>query len=99
MTFRTLLTIACCLLTACAAGPPQTPVPLINVPPPPNLLVPPLPLPAPASGRLRDLEANHLQVARQYHQLASQMCQLLLYLQVPPCPQAPTTLKTLPDEH
>lgn len=87
MTRLLLLMLVCCLMTACAGGPPRTPAPVpeLKVPPPPNLLSPPAPLPPPASGRVPDLEANHQQVARAYHQLASQLCRLLEFLE-----QAPT---------
>lgn len=78
------LMLASCLLTACAAGPMRTPAPELKVPPPPNLTAPPAPLPPPASGRVPDLEANHLQVARAYHQLASQLCRLLEFLEAAP---------------
>lgn len=97
---------AACLLTACAAGPQPTPDPgaltaalaaaqalqPVPVPPPPNLLTPPPQLPPPRSGRLPDLETNHRQVAQLYHQLASQLCQLLQYLQAPTrgCPDSST---------
>lgn len=84
MTRLLMLTLACCLLTACAAGPMPTPAPELKVPPPPNLLAPPAPLPPPASGRVPDLEANHQQVARAYHQLASQLCRLLEFLEASP---------------
>ena len=57
--------------------------PPIQVPPPANLTAPPRPLPAPVSGRLQDLETNHRQVAQAYHQLASQMCRLLAFLELP----------------
>ena len=92
MTRLMLWTLACCLLTACAAGPMRTPVPDIPVPPPANLTAPPAPLPPPASGRVPDLEANHLQVARAYHQLASQLCRLLEFLEQAPseCRNTPT---------
>ena len=77
---------ALCLLSACAGGPQPTPAGLtiepIRVPPPANLTQPPPLLPAPASGQMRDLEANHRQVAQAYHQLASQMCGLLSWLQI-----------------
>lgn len=81
----TLLMAACCLLSACASGP--TPMPAVAAPrrlevqPPPNLTQPPATLPPPASGRMRDLEANHLQVAQTYHDLAIRYCRLLLFLQ------------------
>lgn len=84
MTRLTLLMVACCLLSACAAGPTPMPVSPIKVPPPPNLTAPPAPLPPPASGRVPDLEANHLQVTRAYHQLASQLCRLLEFLEQAP---------------
>lgn len=83
-----LLTPACCLLIGCASGPQPTvvatvqPPPPIQVPPPPNLTRPPLPLPDPPSGRMPDLESNHRDVARAYHQLAAQMCLLLQHLEI-----------------
>ena len=58
------------------------PMPPIPVPPPASLTTPPPPLPPPLSGRMRDLEANHRQVAQAYHLLASQMCSLLTFLMV-----------------
>ena len=58
------------------------PVQLIPVPPPASLTTPPPPLPPPVSGQMRDLEANHRQVAQAYHLLASQMCSLLTFLKV-----------------
>jgi hypothetical protein len=75
-----LWTAASCLLAACAAGPQPMPVHRIAVPPPPNLTSPPQTLPPPLSGRMKDLEANHLQVTQAYHQLASQQCRLLAFL-------------------
>lgn len=75
-------TIACCLLSACAAGPPPMPVPQMPALPPATLTAPPRPLPPPASGRMRDLESNHRAVARQYHRLANQLCLLLEHLEV-----------------
>lgn len=84
MRLLTLLTAACCLLTGCAAG--TMPMPDLSVPvktqPPANLTAPPRQLPAAASGQMRDLEANHQAVTKEYHRLASQMCGLLDYLQV-----------------
>lgn len=78
-----LLTLACCLLTGCALGvrpmPETTPV---RTSPPPNLTTPPRQLPQPQTGQMRDLEANHRQVTKAYHLLASQMCQLQAYLQI-----------------
>ena len=73
-------TIACCLMSACASGPPPTTAPEIVVPPQASLTTPPARLPLPASGRVPDLEANHRQVARQYHLLAARYCGLLAYL-------------------
>lgn len=84
MTRLLMLTLACCLMTACAAGPMPMPASPIPVPPPPSLTAPPQALPPPASGRVPDLEANHRQVARAYHQLASQLCGLLAFLQAEP---------------
>lgn len=82
MRLLTLLTLACCLLTGCASGVRPTVDEPIKTAPPPNLTAPPQPLPQPESGQMRDLEANHTQVAKAYHLLASQMCQLLGYLQI-----------------
>lgn len=80
---RLLLSIAmCCLLSACAFGVPPTPDEPIRVPPPANLIAAPQPLQQPRSGRIQDLEANHREVAKAYHQLASQMCGLLAFLQI-----------------
>lgn len=79
-----LLTLVCCLLIGCAHGARPTPEEPLQTAPPPNLTMPPQPLPQPDSGRMRDLEANHREVARAYHRLASQMCQLLAYLQIKP---------------
>ena len=78
----TLSIAASCLLTACAAGTPPMPDPTepIRTQPPPNLTAPPRRLPPAASGRTPDLEANHLQVTKAYHRLASQMCGLQAYL-------------------
>lgn len=78
-----MMTLAFSLLSACAAGPQPMPVEQIQVPPPPNLTAPPQALPAPLSGRMRDLEANHREVSQRYHQLASQFCRLLLFLELP----------------
>jgi hypothetical protein len=64
-------------MTAVAVQAPQP----IQVPPPPSLLQPPPQLPQPASGRMPDLEANHREVAKAYHQLAAQLCALLTFLE------------------
>jgi hypothetical protein len=84
---RLLMMLAASVLMGCAAGPQPMPdlsvTKPVPVPPPPNLLTPPPTLPPPRSGQLTELEANHREVARLYHQLASQMCQLLQYLQAP----------------
>lgn len=82
MRLPTLLIAACCLLSACAAGPTPMPAAPIKVPPPANLTAPPQPLPPPDSGQMRDLEANHRETARAYHQLALQMCNLLAFLEI-----------------
>lgn len=84
MRLLTLLTLVCCLLIGCASGVMPTPEPPLKLLPPPNLTTAPLVLPQPASGQVPDLEANHLAVTRAYHLLASQMCQLLSYLQASP---------------
>lgn len=79
-----LLTLcASCLTSGCSSGALRTPVAPTRVAPPPNLLAPPPRLPMPASGRPTDLLSNHIEVARLYHQLADQMCNLLAYLQQP----------------
>lgn len=80
-----LLTIAmCCLMTGCGFGVLRMPAPEpIEVSPPANLIAPPRPLPQPRSGAISELESNHQQVAKAYHGLASQMCRLLEYLQLP----------------
>lgn len=84
MTRLPLLMLVSCLLSACAAGPQPMPASPIKVPPPPSLTAPPAPLPPPRSGLIPDLEANHQQVARAYHQLASQLCRLLEFLEAAP---------------
>ena len=86
---------AVCLLLGCAAGPPPTPASELSQPlkvqPNASLLTPPPPLPPPRSGQLKDLEANHREVARRYHQVASQLCQLIDYVVGPVdgCPLIP----------
>ena len=87
--------LACCLLSGCASGPTPTPAlpaglpPALVVPPPPDLLQPPRPLPPPASGRMRDLEINHLQVAQAWHDLAQRLCRLQAWVLHPaPAPEA-----------
>ena len=79
-----LMTAMCCLMTACACGARPMPVDAIQVPPPANLTTAPQALPQPPTGRIQDLEANHRDVARAYHQLATQVCSLLAFLQMPP---------------
>ncbi len=80
---RLLLTITTCfLMSACASGVLPTQDEPIQVPPEASLTAAPPPLPQPATGRIQDLEANHRDVARAYHQLASQMCRLLDFLQI-----------------
>lgn len=81
---RLLLPIAmCCLMSACAFGVTPTPADPIEVKPEASLTVAPRPLPQPPTGRIQDLEANHRDVAKAYHQLASQTCRLLAFLQLP----------------
>lgn len=81
---RLLLPIAmCCLMSACASGVTPTPADPIEVKPEASLTAVPSALPQPPSGRIQDLEANHREVAKAYHQLASQMCRLLAFLQLP----------------
>ena len=71
-----LLTIVSCLLIACSAGVPPTQEPL-KVLPPSNLTQAPARLPQPENGKMRTLEADHRMVAKMYHKLATQMCELL----------------------
>ena len=78
----TLSIAACCLLTACAAGPTPMPACPIPVPPPANLTASPQKLPPPKSGEMRDLESNHLQAAHAYHLLATRYCGLLQWLEI-----------------
>lgn len=87
---KTLVLLCAVLaLSACAFGKRPMPEPTVvaaqAVPAPANLTVKPAPLPQPKSGQLPDLEANHREVARAYHQLANRFCQLLAFLQEPPC--------------
>ncbi|MES2946225.1 MAG: hypothetical protein V4772_25425 [Pseudomonadota bacterium] len=80
-----LLILAACLLLGCASGTTPTPDALIQsipIPPPASLTQAPPQLPPAASGQLADLEANHLQVTRAYHQLAARMCNLLAFLEI-----------------
>lgn len=83
MRLPTPLIFACCLMSACALGPLPTPAREIPVPPPPNLTQQPQALPPPRSGQMRDLEANHRVVTKAYHLVASQLCQLLAFLEQP----------------
>lgn len=82
------LTLASCLLIGCASGPPPTQVlpapqiPPIKVKPQASLTQPPQPLPNPTSGAMPDLEANHREVAKAYHQLAARLCSLLRNLEI-----------------
>ncbi len=82
-----LLISAFCLLIVSACGSPPTMVPVqpppsIKVPPPPNITAPPDLLPQPTTGQLPDLEQNHREVAKAYHQLAARLCSLLQYLEI-----------------
>jgi hypothetical protein len=94
-----LSTAVSCLLSACVHGPTPMPAPPISVPPPANTTAPPQQLPLPRSGRVPDLEANHLAVARLYHQLANQHCRLLAHLQIhpPACRMFMTTTESALD--
>lgn len=77
---------ALCLLASCASGPKPTPAPLptVRISPPASLTQAPQPLPPlPPSPDLKALVENHVQTARMYHLLASQMCSLMTYLQAP----------------
>lgn len=85
MKLLTLLILACCLTLGCAGGMLPTPdasIQPIKVDPPPNLTRPPALLPPAISGKVPDLEANHQAVAKAYHLLATQMCNLLDFLEV-----------------
>ncbi|AJX83315.1 putative gp08 [Burkholderia pseudomallei 7894] len=97
MTRLHLLTIACCLISACSAGVPPTPDPL-RVPPPPNLTRAPIMLPQPASGRMPDLESNHRDVARLYYGLAARFCGVLAAIDAMPIDCAPYLLMEENDE-
>lgn len=61
-----LLLIAALTLTACASGGPRTTAPTLKPPEADKAECPPLP--QPKSGSLTDLLANHVAVAKQYHQ-------------------------------
>lgn len=95
--------LAAWMLTACAAGVQPMPDPglsqPVKVPPPANTTTVPQALPQPRSGSLKDLEANHREVARLYHQLVSQVCQLLQYLGEPTdgCPGLDNSNDGTPD--
>lgn len=85
MKLLTLLILVCCLTLGCAGGMLPTPdasIQPIKVDPPANLTQPPAPLPAARSGAVPDLEANHRQVTKAYHLLATQMCNLLDFLEI-----------------
>jgi len=60
-----LTLIAALAMTACAHGPTQTPTPMLNRPATQEL---PEKLPPPQSGATQDLLANHVLVAKAYHQ-------------------------------
>ena len=85
---KTLMLLSAALvLSACASG--KRPMPEVimaqAVPAPVSLTVKPAPLPQPQSGQLPELEANHREVAKAYHQLANRYCQLLAFLQERAC--------------
>ena len=61
-----LLLIAASMLTACASGVPRTMAPTLK--PPESETAECQPLPQPPSASLTDLLANHVTVAKQYHQ-------------------------------
>lgn len=77
-----LVTTMCCLMSACSSGAQPMPDDPITVPPQANLTVAPKALPQPPTGHIQDLETNHREVAKAYHQLASQLCRLLQFLQL-----------------
>lgn len=83
---RLLISVLCLLIVSACGSPPTmvpvSPPPSIKVPPAPNLTAPPEALPPPTSGLLPDLEANHREVAKAYHQLAARLCGLLQYLEI-----------------
>lgn len=85
MKLLTLSILACCLTLGCAGGMlpmPDASIQPIKVEPPANLTQPPQPLPPLSSGKLPELETNHQAVAKAYHLLATQMCNLLDFLEV-----------------
>lgn len=92
MTRLLLLTITCCLMSACSVGVPPMPDPL-RVPPPPNLTRAPEPLPQPQSGQVKDLEANHRDVAQLYYRLAARFCGVLQAIDAMPAECEPYLLK------
>jgi hypothetical protein len=100
-TSPTLLIAVCCLLSGCASGIGLTAAEPIKLLPPPNLTAPPRALPPAASGKVADLEANHLQVTQAYHQLSAQMCGLLKYLEInqKACDALANSLQTAPEKH
>lgn len=86
MKLLTLSILACCLTLGCASGMLPTPdasIQPIKVEPPANLTQAPQALPPLTSGEGPQLEANHRAVAKAYHLLATQMCNLLDFLEVP----------------
>jgi hypothetical protein len=95
-----LIWIACvfCLMGGCASG--KRPMldlePPLKIQAPASLAQAPQALPPASSGRLVDLESNHRAVAKAYHRLASQVCNLLLFLEQAPDACAPW-LQDLPD--
>lgn len=67
-------------LTACASGGPRTMAPTLA--PPAARMAPCPPLPQPASGSLTDLLANHVAVAKVYHQCRDRHQGLIDWLKV-----------------
>jgi hypothetical protein len=85
MRLLTLSILACCLTLGCAGGMlpmPDASIQPVKVDPPANLTQAPQALPPLTSGEGPQLEANHRAVAKAYHLLAKQMCNLLEFLEV-----------------
>lgn len=73
------LLIAALTLTACASGPPPMPTPALT---PPQSEMEPCPeLPAPQSGEMTDLLANHILVAKAYHECRDRLQGLIDWLE------------------
>lgn len=94
----TWIALASCLMLGCASG--KRPMldlePALKIAPPASLAQAPAALPLALSGRWADLESNHRAVAKHYHLLASQHCQLLAFLEMHPPACNPWLVTTPP---